>query len=252
MSLNGYRVAFVTGASSGIGAVLCKRLAEHGLEVVLAARREAELQAVADEIDRAGGKARVCALDVSDPDAVVETMQQLDDELDGIDLVVANAGIGKIRWGGKLSWNDCASTIGINVAGAVATLTALIPRMVARDRGHLVGVSSLAAYRGLPRNAVYSASKAFLSTFLESLRVDLKSTGLTVTDIRPGFVKTPMTEGNARMPFLMEADRAAQEIVDAIAARKGVHAFPLPLALGVRSIATLPNAIYDHLATRIR
>jgi short-subunit dehydrogenase len=252
MSLNGYRTAFVTGASSGIGAVLCKRLAEHGLEVVLAARRESELQRLADEIAHGGGTARACPLDVTDPEAVVQTMQRIDDELDGIDLVVANAGLGKTRWSGKLRWDDCAPTIQVNVVGAVATLTALIPRMVARQRGHLVGVSSLAAYRGLPRNAAYSASKAFLSTFLESLRVDLKSTSLTVTDIRPGFVKTPMTEGNARMPFLMEAETAAQEIVDAIAARKGVHAFPLPLALGVRSMATLPNVLYDHLVQRVR
>jgi short-subunit dehydrogenase len=252
MSLNGYRTAFVTGASSGIGAVLCKRLAEHGLEVVLAARREAELRALAEEIARGGGKARVCPLDVGDPEAVVETMQRFDDELDGIDLVVANAGVGKTRWSGKLRWDDCAPTIQVNVVGTTATLTALIPRMITRQRGHLVGVSSLAAYRGLPRNAAYSASKAYVSTFLESLRVDLKSTPLAVTDVRPGYVETPMTEGNPRMPFLMEVDRAAQEIVDAIATRKGVHAFPLPLALGVRSIATLPNAIYDRIAHRMR
>ena len=252
MSLNGYRTAFVTGASSGIGAGLCKRLAEHGLEVVLAARREVELRALADEIEASGGKARVCPLDVADPQAVVETMHRVDDELEGIDLVVANAGVGKSRWSGKLRWDDCAPTIAVNVAGATATLTALVTRMVKRERGHLVGVSSLAGHRGLPRNAAYSASKAFLSTFLESLRVDLRSTALTVTDIQPGFVKTPMTEGNPRMPFLMEVDRAVQEIVDAIAARKGVHAFPLPLALGVRSMGTLPNAIYDHLVQRVR
>jgi short-subunit dehydrogenase len=252
MSLNGYRTAFVTGASSGIGAVLCKRLSELGLEVVLAARREAELHELAREIAADGGKAHVCPLDVADPLAVTETMRRIDDELGGIDLVVANAGVGKTRWSGKLRWEDCAPTIGVNVVGASATLTALIGRMVKRQRGHLVGISSLAAYRGLPRNAAYCASKAFLSTFLESLRVDLGTTGVVVTDIRPGFVKTPMTEGNAKMPFLMEVDRAAQEIVDAIAARKGVHAFPLALALGVRSVATLPNAIYDHFARRMR
>lgn len=251
MSLNGYRTAFVTGASSGIGAVLCKRLAEQGLEVALAARRETELRALVGEIERAGGKARVCPLDVADPRAVVETMERVDDEMDGIDLVVANAGVGKTRWSGKLRWDDCAATLQVNVIGATATLTALITRMIARERGHLVGVSSLAAYRGLPRNAAYSASKAYVSTFLESLRVDLKSTNVAVTDIRPGYVKTPMTEGNQRMPFLMDADRAAQEILDAISARKGVHAFPLPLALGVRSVAALPNAIYDHLARRM-
>lgn len=247
----GYRSAFITGASSGIGAALAKHLAEQGLRVGLAARRESELQALAEEIAAAGGKATVYPVDVSDPSAITQAIQRADAELEGLDLVVANAGVGKSRWSGKLSWDDCEPTLQVNVIGATATLTAAIPMMVERGRGHLVGVSSLAAYRGLPKNAVYSASKAYLSTLLEALRVDLASAGISVTDIRPGYVKTAMTEGNKKMPFLVEVDRAAQEIVDAIAAHKDVHAFPFPMAMGMRSVASLPNALYDRLVGRV-
>lgn len=251
MPLNEYRTALVTGASSGIGAALCRLLGKHGVEVALAARRESQLRNVANEIERSGGKARVCSLDVGDAERVVETLHRLDDEMDGIDLVIANAGVGKTRWSGKIQWHECGPTLAVNVVGATATLTALIPRMVERQRGHLVGVTSLAAYRALPRNAVYSASKAYLSTLLEGLRIDLEGKNITVTEVRPGFVRTPLTEGNPRMPFVMEADEAAREIADAIAAHKALHAFPLPLAMGLRSAAALPGPLYERIIRRV-
>jgi len=123
--------------------------------------------------------------------------------------------------------------------------------MVRRKRGHLVGISSLAAYRGLPKQAAYSASKAYLSAFLEALRVDLRSAGIAVTDIRPGYVRTPMTQGNASMPFAVDADTAAREIERAIRRKKAVHAFPLPTATLSRSMASLPNGLYDALARKV-
>ena len=241
------RTAFVTGASSGIGMALAKRLAHAGVEVALAARREGLLHELGREISTARGKTRVYGLDVGDPQATIATLQRADDEMQGIDLVVANAGVGRARSGGELSWEDCADVLSVNVAGAVATLVALIPRMVARRRGHLVGVSSLAQYRGQPSNAAYSASKAFLSTFLESLRIDLRTTGVSVTDVRPGFVRTPMTEGQRiRRPFLMQADAAAEVIVRGIGKKSPVMAFPWQLATLVRASRLLPPCAYDR------
>ncbi|MFN7134677.1 MAG: SDR family NAD(P)-dependent oxidoreductase, partial [Myxococcales bacterium] len=174
------------------------------MEVALAARRADLLEGIAADIRQAGGRARVYELDVADAGRVVEVMQRADDELGGIDLVIANAGIGTQRASRKLTWEDCAPTLAVNVAGATATLTALRTRMVERRRGHLVGVSSLAGYRGLPGSATYCASKAYLSVFLESLRADLRAEGVAVTDIRPGFVRTPMTAKNRfPMPFML-------------------------------------------------
>jgi short-subunit dehydrogenase len=241
------RTALITGASSGIGTALARRLAFDGVQVALVARREPLLRDLCEQIAHGGGQARMFALDVADPDATAATLRRADDEMQGIDLVVANAGVGKARWGGDLSWDDCREIVGVNVIGAVATLTALLPRMVDRRRGHLVGISSLAQYRGLPNNAAYGASKAFLSTFLESLRIDLRGSGVSVTDVRPGFVKTAMTDGqDFDRPFLMQPGEAAEVTARAIERRAAVVEFPWQLAAVARSSRVVPNALYDR------
>jgi short-subunit dehydrogenase len=248
-----YRTAFITGASSGIGRALATRLAREGVSVGLCARREDRLVELRDIIEREGGSARIYACDVADAEAVQRTIERADAEMQGLDLVVANAGISKHRWGGKLSFTECSGVVRVNVEGALATLLAVLPRMVERRRGHLVGISSLAQYRGLPYNAVYSASKAFLSTFLESLRIDLRSTGVAVTDVRPGFVESEMTKA-ARFPtpFLMKVDDAAEVIVQGIAQRAPVVAFPWQMAAVMRGARLLPIPIYERIARGVR
>ncbi|HEY0839611.1 MAG TPA: SDR family NAD(P)-dependent oxidoreductase [Vulgatibacter sp.] len=243
------RTAWISGASSGIGAAVARRLAARGVEVILSARRREPMEELAQAIRAAGGEARVEPLDVTDPEEVVRTLRRLDDEVGGIDLVIANAGVGGSRWAGKLEWQDLANTLDVDVTGAAASLVALLPRMVERGRGHVVGISSLAGYRGMPASAAYGASKAFLISFLESLRVDLRDTGVTVTDVRPGFVRTPLTDRNKfHMPFLVEVDAAAARIVDGISRREEVIAFPWPLVLAVRLSRLIPNRLWDRLA----
>lgn len=241
------RTAFITGASSGIGAALAKLLASRGVTVALAARRETTLHDLAKSIEQAGGTASVHAVDVSDPKAAVAAVQAADDQHDGLDLVIANAGVGSGEWSGRLTWEDCADILAVNVVGATATLVAALPGMVERGRGHLVGVSSIASYRGLPKFAAYSGSKAYLSTFLEGLRVDLRSTGVSVTDIRPGYVRTEMTAENRKMPFVLEAEDAAKRICNAIDRRKAVLTFPLPMAAAAHTMSALPNFLFDRI-----
>jgi short-subunit dehydrogenase len=244
-----HRTAFVTGASSGIGFELSKRLAKEGIEVGVAARREDELRKLEREILELGGRVRVYPLDVTDVDATTRALERADEEMGGIDLVVANAGVGHHRWSGKLTYRDCAPVIAVNIQGAVATLTALLPKMVARKRGHLVGVSSLAQYRGMPNGATYAASKAFLSHFLEGLRIDLRGTGVAVTDLRPGFVRTPMTAPSPYpMPFMMDLGDAVEAIVRGIRASAPIVAFPWQLATLMRAGTLMPTAIYDKFA----
>lgn len=238
------RTALITGASSGIGAALAKLLAAEGVEVVLAARREDALREHVEAIEAAGGSARVEVLDVSDPERTEARVRELDDEL-GLELVVANAGVGGSRWSGKLQWKDCANIIAVNVCGAVATLTGALPGMVARASGHLVGISSIAQYRGLPSSAAYCASKAFLSTFLESCRVDLHGSGVAVTDVRPGFVDTPLTEGMKSKPFSVPIEDAARIIARAIRRRRGVVSFPAPLAMTGHMLQHMPKFVYE-------
>lgn len=242
--------ALITGASSGIGAALAKLLAAQGTEVVLCARREDALRGHVEAILAAGGQARLEVLDVgSDPARTQARIRELDEELE-FDLVVANAGVGGSRWGGKLQWEDCAQIVAVNVSGAVATLTGALPGMVARKRGHLVGVSSIAGYRGLPSSAAYCASKAFLSVFLESLRVDVGREGVTVTDVRPGFVETPMTDGMKVLPFLVDVEAAAKIIARAIRRKRGVVSFPVPLAITGHMLPMIPGPIFDAVVRR--
>ncbi|MBX7078036.1 MAG: SDR family NAD(P)-dependent oxidoreductase [Nannocystaceae bacterium] len=234
----------------GIGAALAHALARAGIHVVIAARREQELRAVAEAIEQAGGRATPVVVDVSNPVAITAAVQRCDAELGGLDLVVANAGVARQRHSAKLQWDDCADMLGVNVVGATATLVAAIPGMIERGRGQLVGVSSIAAYRGLPKLAVYSASKAYLSSLLDALRVDLEPKGLCVTEVRPGYVRTAMNEGAGKLPFELQADEAAQAILDAIVARKALHAFPLPIAAAMRSMSALPRSLWQPLARR--
>lgn len=250
-TVEGIRKAWISGASSGIGEALAENLARRGVEVILSARRAELLDALAARIRANGGSARVLPLDVSDPTATTEALRRLDDEVGGIDLVVANAGVGNSKWAGKLEWKDCATTLSVNVEGAAASLIALLPRMVERGHGHLVGISSLAGYRGMPASAAYSASKAFMMAFLDSLRLDLQGTGVFVTDVRPGFVRTPMTAPNRfTMPFLMEVEDAAERIVEGIRKRSPIVAFPAPLSTVARLAPMMPARLWDAIASR--
>jgi short-subunit dehydrogenase len=239
------KTALITGASSGIGAALARLLAADGAEVVLAARREDPLRELAASITAAGGKARIEVLDVgADPARTEARVRELDEQLQ-LDLVVANAGVGGSRWAGKLQWENCEQIVAVNVSGTIATLTGALPGMVARGRGHLVGISSVAKYRGLPSSAAYCASKAFVSTFLESLRVDLHGTGVAVTDVRPGFVDTPMTKGMKSLPFLVDVEDAAKTIARAIRKRSDVLVFPPAMSMVGKLLTVLPKAVYE-------
>jgi short-subunit dehydrogenase len=141
--------------------------------------------------------------------------------------------------------------INVNVIGAANSVSAVVPEMVKRGRGHLVVISSLAAYRGLPKSAAYCASKAAVSAFFESLRLDLQPRGIDVTIIHPGFIKTPLTAGrHAQMPFLMELDDAVAKIIGAIEKRKKSYAFPWQLASIVRAGMIMPNFMYDWISRR--
>ena len=189
------------------------------------------------------------------PKAVIETMQRADDQMKGIDLVVANAGLANHRRAQKFRWAECEDMLAVNVTGAAATLTALLDRMVARDRGHLVGVSSLAGMRALPGMAAYTASKAFLSRFLEGLRIDLSGTQVHITDVRPGFVTSEMTEHykttGQPMPFLVSAEAAAEVMTQAIISKESVIAFPRQMKRLMQTAVLMPEAVWRKSVRKI-
>lgn len=242
-----YETALVTGGSTGIGAALAAELAARGTRVAICARRPEQLDAMRPRIGPSG---IVIAADLSDPKRAVEVVDEAAAKLGHLDLVVANAGMGIARSATKLREEHVTPVFMLNTVGACATLTAAIPHMLERKKGHLVGISSIAGYRGLPSNAAYSASKAAFSAFLESIRVDLYRTGLQVTDVRPGFIDTPLTQKNKfKMPFLMPADEGGRRILRALEAGRRVYTFPWPMAIGARILTLIPRWLYDRVAS---
>ncbi len=244
------KVVLITGASSGIGRALAVELGKRGARLGLTARREAELLAVAEEVRRGGGEALALPCDVRHPDAVRAAAERVREQWGRVDVLVANAGMSTTTAGTRLDAGEAGDVISINVLGVVNSVAAVLPDMLKRGSGHLVAISSLASYRGMPKSGAYSASKAAVSTFFESLRVDLRKSGIAVTVIHPGFIRTPMTAGRKKkLPFLLEVEDAACRIVKAIERRARTYAFPWQLASLVRVIRHMPGALYDRLAS---
>lgn len=245
------KVVFITGASSGIGHALSVELGRRGASMGLLARRAEMLDKTVEEVQKAGGRALALPADVTNAPAVRQAADDLRKEFGKIDVLVANAGIAATTDAKDLRAEDVAQLININLLGAVNSVISVLPEMVERGNGHLVAISSLAGYRGLPKSAAYCASKAGVSAFFESLRLDLRGTGVDVSIIHPGFIKTPLTAGrSADMPFLMELDDATRKIVRAIESRKKSYAFPWQLATIVRAGMLFPNGLYDWIASR--
>lgn len=244
------KVVLLTGASSGIGAEIAVQIARKGPVLGLLARREESLREVSEAVEKAGGRARVFPYDVTDAEAVRAAASELREEFGQIDILIANAGIGgNDRETRMVKPEAVAKVIDINLLGAVNSVGAVLPEMLSRRAGHLVAISSLAGFRGLPRSAAYCASKAGVNAFFESLRVDFAGKGLDVTVITPGFIKTPLTSGREnKMPFLLELEDGAGRIIKAIEKKKAFHAFPFPLASLVRFGSYLPPALYDLIA----
>jgi short-subunit dehydrogenase len=167
-----------------------------------------------------------------------------------VDVLVANAGMSSTTAGTRLNAGEAGDVITINVLGVINSVAAVLPGMLERGAGHLVAISSLSSYRGMPKSSLYSASKAAVSTLFESLRVDLRRSGIDVTTIHPGFIRTPMTAGRKKkLPFLLEPEDAARRIVRAVERRARTYAFPWQLASLVRVIKHLPDAVYDRIAS---
>jgi short-subunit dehydrogenase len=241
-----HKVVAITGASSGIGAELAAQLGALGCSVGLMARRADVLTGIAAKIEAAGGRAFVATCDVADFAQVKAAVDGISRALGPIDCMVANAGIGNPV---KALEFDAAVTENIyrvNVLGMTNTFYAVLPGMLERKRGHLVGVSSLASFQGMPEDGGYAGSKAAQRIHCEGLRIELRGTGVDVTAICPGFIRTPMTDRNEfDMPVLLEVDVAARKIIRAIAKRKRVYAFPWQLWWLIKLGQRTPRWLYD-------
>jgi NADP-dependent 3-hydroxy acid dehydrogenase YdfG len=240
---------FLTGASSGIGRSLARRIAAAGDPIALIARRKELLDTLVAEIESAGGRALAIPCDVTDLEAVRSAVRATEEAFGPIGCLVANAGMPESTNVEDFRAEHVARLLDVNVLGVANCIEAVLPGMLARGAGHLVATSSLAAARGLPTSAAYCASKAALTVLMEGLRVDLSRSGVDVTVIAPGFVnvKPKRKKKKKNRPFRMEVEPATALIHRAIRRRKAYYAFPWTLVALVRLGQLLPSGLYDRL-----
>lgn len=244
-------VAWVTGAGKGIGRALCARLAGDGWIVAASARSQGDLDTLAAE--HAPGAVRAFPLDVTDSAATERTIDEIENRCGPIERAVLNAGTYIPTGVTPFDPEIFRAQFAVNVFGAVNGLAALLPRFIARRRGHIAIVASVAGYRGLPGAAAYGATKAALINMCEALKVELEPFGISVSVICPGFVKTPLTDKNTfPMPFLISATEAAGYIARGLDARRFEIAFPGIFAIIMKTLRLMPNRLFFLIARRMR
>jgi short-subunit dehydrogenase len=238
----------VTGASSGIGRALAMELARRGYRVGLIARRKDALEELARQIAAQGGTALAAAADVGDRQAVHAAVRELESALGPTEVMVANAGLGVPTHHDPINIADVEATFRVNLLGVVYSIEAVLPGLLARGRGQLVAISSLAAFKGVPGESAYCASKAAVNVFMEGLRIALRSKGIAVLTVCPGFVDTPILPMDTPTPFKISAESAARRIARRIVGRKsGLVSFPWPMA----ALTAIMRRFPDFLVARI-
>ena len=238
---------FITGASSGLGAALAKQFALQGHTLGLLARRRDRLHELASSLP---GRHYVYVVDVQDRAELHAAAYNFIEQVGEVDVVIACAGISA----GTLTEeaDDFAVFKAIfetNVMATVSTFEPFVPQMIKRQGGTLVGIASVAGVRGLPGAGAYSASKSAVTTYCESLRLELKPHHVGVVTIAPGFIRTEMTEKNLyHMPFLMDAEVFAAKALTAIQQKKSYVVIPWQMGVVGKLMRLLPNWLYDRLA----
>lgn len=237
----------LTGAANGIGRATASELAGRGFRLMLMDRDGDALAGVTERLKGAGAVVDAEVTDVRDGESVRNAVTALESRLGPTDVLVACAGIGGLSSATNLDLDGFQRMLEVNVLGVARAIEAVLPGMFARQRGHIVGISSVAGFRGLPWMPGYSASKAALTTYLEGLRPALKRRGVRITTVFPGFVRTALTVDTPfRRPLpMMEPEQAARYVVRAIVRRPRDYTFPLATALGMGLLRRLPNALFD-------
>lgn len=243
---------WLTGGTSGIGKALTTRFLSEGKQVALTGSNQEKLDRFVTELGDVDGRLLAIAADVSNDQDVEDGYNRIKEQWGVPDMVIANAGTHINMPASEISLEKCRKLFEINLAGAVSTLLVGLPDMLIRGSGHLVGVGSLSSYRGLPLAAAYGATKAGLNNFLQSLRFDVETHGLSVTAINPGFVKTPLTDLNEYpMPLIIEADEAAEYIWQGLGRKKMEIHFPPAFSWSCKLLRVLPYPVYHWLVRRI-
>ncbi|HNW58765.1 MAG TPA: SDR family NAD(P)-dependent oxidoreductase [bacterium] len=235
----------LTGASSGIGAELARQLAGRGCRLILIARREALLKQLVAELPGGAERCQVMPCDLADPEAVADLCARIQASGITLDGMILNAGVSGRFAVRAMDLALMRRQFEVNFWGAVQFISAFMPHFLQQRRGFIAVTSSLAGYRGMPAAATYSAAKAALTRFVESLRIDCQRSGVHLAVISPGFVRTPMTENSTFVrPFMIGAPQAARIILHGLEQEKYEIRFPMPMVALARIGRMLPERLY--------
>lgn len=256
MEFNG-RVVLVLGAAGGMGRIICSQMGRGGASLGLVDRDAAKLAALEAELKGANVRCVVAVADLRSREQTRAAVEAVAVRLGPVDILVAAAGVCGVSLVEDLRVEELESMVQINFLSVVYAIEAVLPGMLERKRGQIAAIASLSAFRGIPFESAYCASKAALTSYLESLRPPLRRRGVEVTTLFPGFIRTPLletllAEGGAKPPLgVIEPEKAAENIVWAIRRGRRVYAFPWILSLLVHASRFLPAFLWDWVQTRM-
>ncbi len=242
------KVVLITGSSEGIGKALAEHLSLKGAKLILLARSGDKLLEISKRLDETNHRIIFQKCDVTNLSEVESAVNFALNHFGKIDVAILNAGIGFRSKAINFNYEKTRELIDVNLFGVLNFLKFLIPIFKKQKSGMIVGVSSMADVRGFPGSAAYCSSKAALSTFLESIRIELKNYHIKVIKVRPGFVDTNMiTKNEFTMKFILNVNKAAKKITDGIEKEKPIIQFPLIYVILTNLIRFLPRRVFDLL-----
>lgn len=242
-------LVFITGASSGIGQALAKRFYDAGYRLALVARRTSEIETWVQANNLDARRYRVFGADVAHVDAMAATGAECIAAQGLPDVVIANAGISiGVDTAERSDLDVFSQTFAVNNVGLAATFHPFVSAMAARGSGRLVGIASVAGIRGLPGHGAYCASKAGVINYCESLRGEMRDSGVKVVTLCPGYIDTPLTQGNRySMPFLMRADAFADRAFKVIESGHSFRTIPWQMGAVAKLMRVIPDGLFDRL-----
>ena len=246
------KTVLITGASTGIGRAIGEELLDRNCNLVLTARRVSVIKEWVDNFKNPKANVLILKNDVTDKTDVAEAYKKIIEKFKNVDVAILNSGVGKSITPKNFNSEIAEKIMNTNFLGVVYWINQFLPDMMNCKSGIIAPISSLADNRGYSKSGFYSASKAALSIFAEGLSVDLKKYGIKVLTIKPGFVKTPMTDQNKfNMPFIMSSEKSANYIISGIESEKAIIQFPFPTVIGAKIIGSLPSWFYRLIANGV-
>jgi short-subunit dehydrogenase len=243
-------VILITGASSGIGYQLAKDFANEGAQLALLSRRTDLLEQLTEELKNKT-KIKYYKCDVTIKNDVELAIAKVKSDFLKIDAAILNSGVGFRSSVLEYNSGSAEKTFNTNVLGSVYCIEQLLPDFISEKRGLIVGISSLGDGKGFPKSGFYSASKAAFTIILESLRIELKKYNVKVVTVKPGFIKTPMTDKNEfKMPYLMSVEESSKIIIEGLKKEKRIIEFPWQTTLGAKVLRMMPTKWFEAIASK--